>query len=137
MTFVYSRSIRFSDTDAAGVVYFANVLSMCHEAFEASLSEAGIDIRSFFSPTGEVVTPIVHTSVDFFKPMYCGDRILIQPSARQIDESKFEIAYQLYFESDFDRLIAQAVIQHVCINPLTRKRKALPLGLLEWLKSID
>ncbi len=130
MPFVYSRTVRFSDTDAAGVVYFATVLSMCHEAFEASLIEAGIEVRSFFSATGEVITPIVHASVDFFKPMYCGDRILIHMVVAQLNESKFEIRYQIYFEANPSQLISQAVTQHVCIDPLTRKKKALPLTLL-------
>ena len=47
--FVYTRSIRFHETDAAGVVYFANVLVLCHEAYEASLAAAGIDLGEFFS----------------------------------------------------------------------------------------
>ncbi|MBD2021122.1 1,4-dihydroxy-2-naphthoyl-CoA hydrolase, partial [Leptolyngbya sp. FACHB-36] len=46
MPFVYSRTVRFSDTDAAGVVYFASALSICHEAYEASLAAVGVDLRS-------------------------------------------------------------------------------------------
>jgi 1,4-dihydroxy-2-naphthoyl-CoA hydrolase len=49
MFFTYNRTVRFQDTDAAGVVYFANVLSMCHEAYEASLAASGINLKSFFN----------------------------------------------------------------------------------------
>jgi len=34
MTFAYDRKIHFADTDSAGVVYFARLLSICHEAYE-------------------------------------------------------------------------------------------------------
>ena len=34
MAFAYYYTVRFQDTDAAGVVYFANVLRICHEAYE-------------------------------------------------------------------------------------------------------
>ena len=48
MPFEYPRTIRFADTDAAGVVYFAQILSICHEAYEASLQASGIELRQFF-----------------------------------------------------------------------------------------
>ena len=48
MAFLYTRTIRFHETDAAGVVYFANLLTLCHEAYEAALAEAGLDVKSFF-----------------------------------------------------------------------------------------
>ena len=76
MPFTYKRTIRFQDTDAAGVVYFANVLNICHEAYEDSLVESGIKLKSFFQSTSTAIT-IVHASVDFFKPMFCGDKQII------------------------------------------------------------
>ena len=76
MTFTYTRTVRFKDTDAAGVVYFANVLAMCHEACEESLASSGINLKVFFS-NSSVTIPIVHASVDFLRPMFCGDQLLI------------------------------------------------------------
>ena len=77
MSFSYQRIIRFQDTDAAGVVYFANVLAMCHEAYEESLAASGINLKAFFS-NSDIAIPIVHASVDFFRPMFCGDKIYIR-----------------------------------------------------------
>ncbi len=45
----YYRTIHFSDTDAAGVVYFSTLLSICHEAYENSLQVAGIELKTFFT----------------------------------------------------------------------------------------
>src|SRR4028118_1740717 len=95
MPFTYTRTVHFQDTDAAGVVYFANVLAMCHEAYEASLATSGISLKSFFNdPT--VAIPIVHASVDFLRPLFCGDQLLIQVIPKSITDSKFEIDYQLF-----------------------------------------
>jgi 1,4-dihydroxy-2-naphthoyl-CoA hydrolase len=66
MPFTYLRTVHFQDTDAAGVVYFANVLAMCHEAYEASLAASGINLKAFFS-NPEVAFPIIHASVDFYR----------------------------------------------------------------------
>lgn len=47
MPFTYNRTVRFQDTDAAGVVYFANVLGICHEAYEESLEASSINLKDF------------------------------------------------------------------------------------------
>ena len=125
MSFNYKYTIQFRDTDAAGIVYFANILSICHIAYEASLIASGIDLKLFVS-NPEFAVPITHTSADFFKPLYCGDRITIELTPRSIDSCRFEIAYQL------DSVTA--ITKHVVINTSTRKRQELPLALTNWLE---
>ncbi|MBF2029142.1 MAG: acyl-CoA thioesterase [Oscillatoriales cyanobacterium C42_A2020_001] len=132
MPFVYSRTIRFQDTDAAGVVYFANVLSICHEAYEASLAAAGIDLKTFFSGS-EIAVPIVHASVDFFKPMFCGDLLAVHLHTTQTKASEFEIHYRLFGDSNLEKALSQAVTRHVCIEVKTRSRYSLPNFMHEWL----
>ncbi|BAU15031.1 1,4-dihydroxy-2-naphthoyl-CoA hydrolase [Leptolyngbya sp. NIES-3755] len=130
MAFIYSRSIHFSDTDAAGVVYFANVLRFCHDAYEASLVARGIDLRSFFSGQ-DFAVPVVHAEVDFFKPMFCGDQITIALTPTLLKPSEFEISYQLAS----NHAIAKALTRHVCIDVGTRSRQDLPPVLLDWLNN--
>lgn len=132
MSFSYSRTIRFQDTDAAGVVYFANVLAMCHEAYEESLFLSGVDLRDFFSNSA-VAIPIVHANVDFFRPMFCGDNIIISLSPRLLEREKFEISYKL--TGTDEKAIANAVTKHVCIDPISRTKKELPQEIMDWLEN--
>ena len=132
MPFIHTRIIRFHDTDAAGVVYFANVLSMCHEAYEASLDASGINLRLFFrDPT--VAIPIVHASVDFFRPMICGDQQQIYLTPEQLTTSGFEITYQIFSAEAPDQLVGRATTRHVCIDPASRTRKEIPIEMTRWL----
>ncbi|MCY7367808.1 MAG: acyl-CoA thioesterase [Chamaesiphon sp.] len=124
MSFSYEYLIQFRDTDAAGVVYFASILSICHIAYEASLIESGIDLKLFVN-NPEFAVPITHASADFFKPLYCGDQITIELTPRSIDSCRFEINYQLSS--------ATAITKHIVIDPSTRKRKELPAILTSWL----
>lgn len=134
MSFTYSRIVRFQDTDAAGVVYFANVLAICHEAYEASLAAAGIDLKSFFSNDGELAIPIVHASVDFFKPMFCGDLLAVSLVPKLLNDNSFEIAYKIAISATPEsRKLARAITRHVCINPASRSREPLPESMLQWL----
>ena len=136
----YFRTINFRDTDAAGVVYFANGLALCHEAYEASLAASGINLKSFFR--GEAIAvPITKASIDFFKPMFCGDRIGISLVTALLSPESFQIEYQLFCDGeDFEgnaigkKAIAQAVTKHTCIDTSTRKRCNLSDELLQWIK---
>jgi 1,4-dihydroxy-2-naphthoyl-CoA hydrolase len=147
--FSYDRYLHFRETDAAGVVYFSEVLNLCHEAYEASLRAAGIDLKAFFSATETTIVPIVHAEVNFFKPLHCGDRIWIDltlaipdptPNSKpnsQLDSSipsEFELTYKLYTTSDrSDRPVAQAKTLHVCVTPATRQRQDCSLYLGKWM----
>jgi 1,4-dihydroxy-2-naphthoyl-CoA hydrolase len=132
MPFIYHRTIRFQDTDAAGVVYFANTLAMCHEAYEESLMASGIQVWKFCSDR-EIALPIVHATVDYFRPAFCGDRHEIRLSPTLQSENKFEIRYEIYETGDREHLVSQALTHHVCINPVNRQRQPLPQAVLDWL----
>jgi 1,4-dihydroxy-2-naphthoyl-CoA hydrolase len=139
VAFNYYYTIQFRDTDAAGVVYFASIISICHTAYEASLIRSGIDLKLFVN-NPEFAVPISHVSADFFRPLFCGDRITIQLATASINSCKFEIKYQILStdtESKIDidppAVSATAVTRHVVINPRTRKRQELPQALADWL----
>ncbi|MEL6780130.1 MAG: thioesterase family protein [Cyanobacteria bacterium J06597_16] len=158
MTFTYTRTIRFHETDAAGVVYFANLLTLCHEAYEASLAEAGIALKTFFSTKGGLAVPVVHAEADFYRPLHCGDAIAITLTPTQLTHNSFEIDYKITpqrFEQGAlgtsnpdnltpddlppgdsnDKPLATALTRHVCINPKTHRRQELTAPLLNWMQA--
>jgi 1,4-dihydroxy-2-naphthoyl-CoA hydrolase len=137
MSFNYYRTIRLSDTDAAGVVYFANVLHICHEAYEESLVNANVNIKTFLNNSA-IAIPIISASVNFFRPIFCGDRLFIALTTQQLNNSEFEINYCVSNSSD--QVIAKAKTKHVCITTLDRKKINLPDSIARWLvltKDID
>jgi 1,4-dihydroxy-2-naphthoyl-CoA hydrolase len=132
MSFCYVRTIRFEDTDAAGVVYFANVLKICHEAYEESLAASGINLQLFFGKA-DVAIPIVRAEVDFFRPMFCGDKIDVRLAGKRLSDEKFEINYQIYHLGQ-ERLSAQAITKHVCIDSSSRIKREIPGEIKQWLE---
>jgi 1,4-dihydroxy-2-naphthoyl-CoA hydrolase len=134
MNFIYSRRIRFADTDAAGVVYFANYLSICHEAYEESLLQAGVELQGFFREAG-IVIPIAHSSADYLRPLACGDLVEVEVEAELIQESGFSVAYKLSKIGPPPKLAARIRTNHVCIDSQTRRRTALPALITGWISS--
>ena len=133
MHFSYSRRIYLGDTDAAGVVYFARGLEICHEAYEESLADAEIEIGQMLND-GVVGLPITHAEIDFFKPLFCGDLLEIQLETHQINKSEFAIIYQVFNINNLEKTLIKAKTRHVCINPQARMRVDLPIKLLSWLQ---
>jgi 1,4-dihydroxy-2-naphthoyl-CoA hydrolase len=131
MSFIYNRTVRFKDTDAAGVVYFANILSICHEAYEESLLTSGIHLKDFFTHPS-VAFPIVHANVDFFRPLCCGDNLVISLIAQQLSSDRFEVCYEVTVG---EVLTAKAITRHVCIDTASRTKRDFPEPMKTWLEN--
>jgi 1,4-dihydroxy-2-naphthoyl-CoA hydrolase len=132
--FSYERTIHFADTDAAGVVFFPNYLSICHEAYEESLAAYGIKVRTFFSNQG-LVLPVSKSSADYLRPLFCGDRVRVTLKPTLLTEDSYSIDYVMTRLGTTEKLAATAHTAHICISPTTRERAALPADLLAWIKA--
>ena len=134
MQFMYSRTVYLNDTDAAGVVYFASAMQMCHEAYEQSLLRAGINLQEIIV-NKEIAIPIIHAEIDFFRPLFCGDLLKIQLTTQQLKDSEFAIAYSIYSASNPNQITIKAETKHVCINAQNRTRIPLPEIFLQWINA--
>ena len=129
----YQRTIHFPDTDAAGVVFFANYLSICHEAYEEALSDVKIELKTFFADTGTIV-PISKSSAEYLRPLYCGDKLRIAVKPTLLTPDSYAVDYDMFkLSGTSEKLVAHVRTSHVCINSQTRERKALPAELARWV----
>ena len=90
MSFTYQRLIHFADTDAAGVVFFANYLAICHEAYEEALAAAGIDLKTFFADHG-VVVPVAKSEVSYLRPLSVGEKTHVTVVPASLSENSFAL----------------------------------------------
>jgi 1,4-dihydroxy-2-naphthoyl-CoA hydrolase len=128
----YERAIRFSDVDAGGFVFFANYLLFCHEAYEASLAEAGIELRAFFVANA-VLIPISKTQCQYVGPLASGNRIRVDLTRARLTEHTYRVDYRLTHLGIPDKLVGIAQTEHLALDLHTLAHKPLPAGLLRWL----
>jgi len=144
------RTVRFGDTDAAGVIQFHQLLRWCHEAYEESLERFGIGAAEIFprpewsmgqtpgaqaAPDGiqtplSIALPIVHCSADYRRPLVCGDRLAITLQPRQLDQGSFEVAYTFACGG---QTAAKGLTRHRAIMIADRQACALPAVISSWL----
>jgi 1,4-dihydroxy-2-naphthoyl-CoA hydrolase len=132
MPFAYPRTVHFSDTDAAGVVFFANYLTICHEAYEESLPAAGIELKSFFSDNGLVI-PIAKSEAEYLRPISCGDKLSVTVQPKALSENSYEIRYEITRLGSPSKCAGRVRTEHVCIDSATRARRAFPKKLADWI----
>lgn len=133
MPFSYERTVRFADTDAAGVVFFANYYAFCHEAYEESLAAAGIELNSFFASTG-VVVPISKSEAEYLRPLHPGTKLRITLRPELLSENAFAIRYEIQRLGP-EKLAARLRTEHVATSPAKKERVPLPEALAAWVKA--
>ena len=132
MPFSYYRTVRFADTDAAGVVFFANYLAICHEAYEESLAAAGIELQGFFQNTG-VIVPIAKSSAEYLRPLRPGDKLRVTVAPEALTPNSYVIRFELFKLLPVEKLAARISTEHVATSPAKRARVALPAELAAWV----
>jgi 1,4-dihydroxy-2-naphthoyl-CoA hydrolase len=134
MPFSYHRTIHLSDTDAAGVVFFARLLAICHEAYEEALAAAGIELNGFFRDNA-VGVPITSSEASYLRPLAAGDRVRVTVAPGILTENSFEIRFEIVkLGPRTEKLAVRARTEHVCIDAKTRGRRPLPPGVAAWAR---
>lgn len=137
MPFAYVRTIHFSDTDAAGIVFFARYLAICHEAYEESLAAAGLPLATFFSDHG-IIVPIAKSECSYLRPLACGEKVRVEVRPRRLSENSFALEFTLWKlpapgSATPEKRAAVARTEHVCVASASRERQPLPPALAAWV----
>ena len=131
MMFSCKRVIHLQDTDATGVLYFAQQLRLALEVFEDFLQEQGQPLSSLISEK-EYLMPIVHAEADYFSPLLVGDTLFIELSLEKLGTSSFTLGYR-YFDEKEGKEKGKASIVHVTTSKKTWKSMPIPKELAECL----
>jgi len=128
MSFVYERVIRVQDTDATGVLYFANQLKISLEAFEEFMRKFGFSLTQMIQEKNFLL-PIVHTEANFFLPLTVGEKVDVALKFTHMGTTSFTYQTELIKEG---KVTGTASIVHVVYCPLKQEPQPIP----EILKKI-
>jgi len=92
--FTYNTMIRLHNTDAAGLLFFAEQFRLAHDAYEAFMESIGYAFAPLIR-TSPFLLPIVHAEADLLQRLETGDRITIQIVAERVGSTSFTLAYTL------------------------------------------
>ena len=134
--YLHKLTAQVHDTDAAGVIYFANFYRMAHSTYEAFMESIGYSIR-YFLDSAEVVPLIVHSEADYKKPVKTGDKLTVELRIEKVGSSSYVLKYNIF--NDKDEIAAALKTVHVSVDKEKRTKVPLPEKfketLLEFLKT--
>ena len=119
----YTRKIRLQETDAAGIVFFANYFLLFHEAFESFLEAAGVNLAEMIRGN-KYLLPIARAESAYKIPLFLGDAIRIQLTIEQIRESSFVVISRFIKNNNACAAVIKTI--HVSVDAKTRKKIPLP-----------
>jgi 1,4-dihydroxy-2-naphthoyl-CoA hydrolase len=123
--FTYKTKIRLHDTDAAGIIFFANQFKLIHDAYEDLLEKFGWSFEKMLKRT-DYFLPIVHAESDYKTSVFVGDKIVIGIRVGHIGNTSFSFEYTL---KRGKTLVGTAKTVHVTINQKTHKKMPLPAAM--------
>ena len=87
------QQVRFGHVDPAGIAYFPRIFDYVHEAFE-EVWEQHVGARDYHL-LGEqrLGFPLVHSEVDFRRPLRFGDRPLVRVTCFRLGTSALGLRY--------------------------------------------
>ena len=126
-SFLYTRSIPFHETDAAGIVHFSRMLCLVEEAEHAALASLGIPV---FSEAGG--WPRVKLDVDYQSPLRLGDVAEITVSVQRVGRSSVSWQFVITCGSNPVRSVAKGSMVTVFVGP-----EGKPQDLGEWRQLLE
>jgi 1,4-dihydroxy-2-naphthoyl-CoA hydrolase len=127
-------TVRLHDTDAAGILFFANQFLYIHDAYEELLLLIGLPVASILRDE-TFILPIVHAESQYLKPLVVGDEITVAVQVAKIGETSFVLEYELF---DVDgQPVGKAKTVHVAVSKQTQNKIALPEKLQRALQTFQ
>ena len=131
--FETTTTVRVHDTDAAGVVFFANYFRIAHTAYEAFMASVGCGIDKIIEQS-HFLLPVVHAEADYKKGLSLGEELTIAMKA-EVRTRSFAISYRI---TDVQgNVAAELQTVHASINNKTKKIIPLPEEIKKGLETIS
>lgn len=131
--FTYQTKVKLHDTDAAGVIFFANQFKIIHDAYESLLEGIGFGFADLIR-NKDFFLPIVHAESDYKAPLFVGDPIEIQVKIEKVGQTSITFSYTLL--NPKQQVVGTARTVHVAVNKKTRQKIPIPPDLRAKLEKL-
>ena len=128
-SFNHKIKIYYEDTDAGGVVYYANYLKFLERARSEALSEVGLSNIKIKKDYGALIV-VKSCNIDFNKSARLEDKLKINSNIISFSKTSFTMNQLIYRNKD---IIAKSKVHLVFVNEKSKPTK-IPENILKSLK---
>ena len=124
-TFTYKLKVYYEDTDAGGVVYYANYLKFMERARSDALKSLGFTNKLLIEENGTYII-VKSCKINYIKPALLEDDLEIKSNIKEITKTSFFMLQKVFKGND---QITEAEVHLVTID-----KKGKPVKIPERLK---
>jgi acyl-CoA thioester hydrolase len=114
--------VYYEDTDAAGIVYYANYLKFAERARTEMLRHVGFEQEALRRTTGRVFA-VRHCSVDYLAPARLDDELTVETRLTALGGASLEVAQDICCG---ERTLVRLTLRLACLGPDGRPSRLPP-----------
>ncbi len=126
----FALRVYYEDTDAGGIVYYANYLRYAERARSELLRELGVESSRLMDEDGVALT-VRRCAVDYIKPAVLDDRLVVETKVQKVGGASLE-ALQTVRRDDED--LVRIDLKLGCMS-LNGGAARMPAGLRDTLSA--
>ncbi len=127
-SFNHKIKVYYEDTDAGGVVYYANYLKFLERARSEALSDVGLSNLKIKNDYGVIIV-VKSCNIDFNKSAYLEDKLKVKSSITSFSKTSFTMRQSIFREKE---IIVNSKVHLVFINEKSKPAK-IPEKILKSL----
>ena len=118
-TFTFKLKVYYEDTDAGGVVYYANYLKFMERARSDALESLGFTNKKLINENGTYII-VKSCNIEYKKPAYLEDELTIRSFVKTITKTSF---FMNQIITKNNEVIVEAQIHLVFVNKDGKPKK--------------
>jgi acyl-CoA thioester hydrolase len=124
-TFNWPVRVYYEDTDAGGVVYYANYLRFFERARTEWLRAIGYEHMQLMTDSA-IVFAVRHVEIDYLKPARLDDALVAEAVVANVGKASFVFRQRLLRG---DEVLSTATVKVVCLSNDTFRPVAIPAAV--------
>jgi acyl-CoA thioester hydrolase len=131
--FAWPLRVYYEDTDAQGVVYYANYFRFMERARTEWLRALGVDQVALMEQERRIFV-VTETKAEFIVPARFNDEIVVTARLAGLTRATFDIEQNIYRDSLDGTLLLKGSVRAAYLNADTLRPKRVPASLFEGNK---
>lgn len=131
MESIFSWPVRvyYEDTDAGGVVYYANYLKFMERARTEWLRSLGVE-QDVLREKEHMLFVVAGAEIRYRRPARFNDRLQVGVKVEDLGKSRVVFSQRVTRDTPDGELLAEATVRVACVHAETLKPRAMPDTLI-------
>jgi acyl-CoA thioester hydrolase len=134
--FTWPVRVYWEDTDAGGIVYYANYMKFMERARTEWLRAIGIDQARLKEEHG-LMFVVVDVEAHYRKPARYNDQLQVTCKVRETTRASITLDQEVYRETVGGELLLDGRVRAACLDALKYRPRPLPPELWEQINAGD